>query len=803
LRHSLGFVGVAALATLLAPNWVVASQTLKASPSGRLVDAADDKSRIELLSFDTALAPGLVAVPLEGSVRIEDWPVAPGARRTVVVAHHDIYAPDAKIVAIDGGREVEVPRSRQVFFWGSIEDEPGSTVMIALDPEQRTLSGFVTSMDGSFDLLPPSPDRPASHAIGAASAFRPAGPGGGTFTCGQGDLPARGLDRALANDATHLGAEPQLISSLHTAVLAVDTDNEAMAIKFANANPSTSIALATNWIAQAIAGMSAVYERDLYIRFYQGYTILRLPATPDPYVQNAGGGADGAKLDEFSTYWSTNYGGIKRTVTMMISGKEPALPPGQGMSFSGIAWVPGLCSLAHGYSFNQVFRTGTSAGSYDVQLLGHEVGHNFGSQHTHCTDTSAAAGTQPIDNCYPICAPGQTTGCDTCFGAPAWSPNVSPTCPAAFSITPANNGGVALDGVRGTLMSYCHLGACADPPPNPVTNVFHPLTVNVIAPRIDAAISGANACIFPLTVNPAPSVTSINPASGPLAGGTAVTITGINFRAPASVAFADLAAGKAATSVVVVNPTTITAVTPAHTAGLKGVVVMNPDQRTSTLTNGFTYSSGPTVSAISPNIGPVAGGTAVTITGSGFVAPATVTLGGTAATAVNVVNTTTITATTPAHATGTVSVVVQTNAQTATLASSYFYFTPPAPGKFYTLSPCRLVDTRNAPGGLGGPVLAASARRDFTLANVCGIPPTAKALSVNLTVTGAAAPGFVALFPGNGLPPLTSNINFGAGQTRANNAVVLLATDGNGTLAVRNGAAGTVHFILDVNGYFQ
>jgi hypothetical protein len=99
--------------------------------------------------------------------------------------------------------------------------------------------------------------------------------------------------------------------------------------------------------------------------------------------------------------------------------------------------------------------------------------------------------------------------------------------------------------------------------------------------------------------------------------------------------------------------------------------------------------------------------------------------------------------------------------------------------------------------------LFASARRNFTVTNLCGIPTTARAISVNVTVTAPTAPGFVSLFPGNGLTPQTSNINFFAGQTRANSAVVLLATDGAGTLAVLNGAPGTVDFILDVNGYFQ
>jgi len=80
------------------------------------------------------------------------------------------------------------------------------------------------------------------------------------------------------------------------------------------------------------------------------------------------------------------------------------------------------------------------------------------------------------------------------------------------------------------------------------------------------------------------------------------------------------------------------------------------------------------VSAISPNSGTANGGTAVTITGTGFLAGATVTLGGTAATGVTVVNSTSITATTAAHAAGTVNVVVtNTDAQSGTLTNGYTY----------------------------------------------------------------------------------------------------------------------------------
>ena len=105
----------------------------------------------------------------------------------------------------------------------------------------------------------------------------------------------------------------------------------------------------------------------------------------------------------------------------------------------------------------------------------------------------------------------------------------------------------------------------------------------------------------------------------------------------------------------------------------------------------------------------------------------------------------------------------------------------------------------------GGPALAADSTRSFPITGgVCGIPSTANAVSVNLTAVQAAAAGHLTLYPGNAVSsPLVSTINFSPGVTRANNAIVLLATDGIGTIKVKNGSAGAVHFVLDVNGYFQ
>ena len=122
---------------------------------------------------------------------------------------------------------------------------------------------------------------------------------------------------------------------------------------------------------------------------------------------------------------------------------------------------------------------------------------------------------------------------------------------------------------------------------------------------------------------------------------------------------------------------------------------------------------------------------------------------------------------------------------------------------FYALTPCRVVDTRNPTGPLGGPALNAGADRVFVFAGQCGIPPSASSVAINVAVTQpATGPGFLSFYPGGTSPPLVSTLNYSAAQTRANNAVVSLGAAGD--VAVHCGqGSGTAHVVIDVNGYFQ
>jgi len=124
----------------------------------------------------------------------------------------------------------------------------------------------------------------------------------------------------------------------------------------------------------------------------------------------------------------------------------------------------------------------------------------------------------------------------------------------------------------------------------------------------------------------APTLSAVNPSAGTTGGGTLITLTGTNFYAGATVTVGGSAAG----SVTVVGATALTCWTPAGAAGSAAVVVTNLDARTAQLATGFSYSAGPLISTLSAASGPTTGGTLITITGSGFIAGSTVSLGGTA-----------------------------------------------------------------------------------------------------------------------------------------------------------------------------
>jgi hypothetical protein len=123
---------------------------------------------------------------------------------------------------------------------------------------------------------------------------------------------------------------------------------------------------------------------------------------------------------------------------------------------------------------------------------------------------------------------------------------------------------------------------------------------------------------------------------------------------------------------------------------------------------------------------------------------------------------------------------------------------------FVGVAPCRLVDTRQAgfPTSYGTPALVAGAPRNFDLNSdpLCpGIPDFVQAYSLNITVTNTQGPGFILIYPQGSSQPDVSTLNYVAGQTIANAAIVPAGPGGGVTVIA--GVSGT-NLIIDINGYF-
>lgn len=121
----------------------------------------------------------------------------------------------------------------------------------------------------------------------------------------------------------------------------------------------------------------------------------------------------------------------------------------------------------------------------------------------------------------------------------------------------------------------------------------------------------------------------------------------------------------------------------------------------------------------------------------------------------------------------------------------------------YTIPPCRVIDTRGPDGALGGPSLAGSSTRSFAIRESCEIPADAVAVVANVTAVGQASAGRLEVYPTGAVPTGTGTIHFKAGQVRANNSLLPLGVGGEVSVQTTLSAAGAVHFVLDVSGYFR
>ena len=351
----------------------------------------------------------------------------------------NVYALDARIWVVSDLGTVRIEPEPRHFF---LATNTTTTVGLAVNLDTGAVSGYAIK-GGSEVEIDGNLDGPVNFA-------QLSSPDDGTVSCGT-EMDEQPLDAVAFLEDDVLPSRS--IASGGSAItwqadIAVDTDTEWMAGK--NNNTAT----ATTWIENLFLSMNVMYERDVSTRLLIGDVTLRIG--PDPYTLD--GDDRSAALTEFGEYWRLNQDSIERDFAAMLSGRISA------GSFSGIAWINQYCKngwrqsdgqTAGSYSYNAV---GTNwSASAASKYIGHELGHNMGSPHTHCLSNGSGGF---VDEC------SNSEGSDCYSGATS--------CPGAGS---------------GTTMSYCQsLSGCSS------TSDFHPIVQSLLEDRLAA---NSPSCISP------------------------------------------------------------------------------------------------------------------------------------------------------------------------------------------------------------------------------------------------------------------------------------------------------------------
>jgi hypothetical protein len=354
-----------------------------------------------------------------GGGTLHRFPLGPALDVDLELATVDPFDADATLVATGldpKGAVVERPLAHAgVHLSGMVAGEADSHAFLSMT-EAGTF-GYVEMGSRMFIIS----SGPYGSRLGTASYELTALPEGvietPAWVCGTADLPE---PVAFGGEGGIAGTPP-----CRQVRVAWETDQEFLGKFGGNSDAATA------YVGTLASALTSIYTRDVNVRLSVRY--LRLWTTPDPWTA----GDTGAQLEEFAGYWQANMSSLTRDLTHFLSGR------GLG---GGVAYLPGICSSGYGYGVSAnlagFFPTplvDNNGQNWDIYVISHELGHNFGAPHTH--------------NYTPVL--------DGCGSSPQ-------------DCTVANAD-------EGTIMSYCHL--CSGGVQN-IKLRFHPGNIESIEARL-------------------------------------------------------------------------------------------------------------------------------------------------------------------------------------------------------------------------------------------------------------------------------------------------------------------------------
>jgi cysteine-rich repeat protein len=384
---------VCVVAALCAPAAARAARLFV--PLTGLPPSARGVGRSQALELDPTT---LAAVRAATDATLTAFPLGADGTATVILQRFEPFTARATAVLIDatGSRPLALPDRR--YFRGRVDGDPTSLVLLVAGPD--TARGFVATANGVYRF---GRDRDGVHRSWALRDADPAqfpGPGSICANDAHRDALAHGGSTAVAPGTSALPPPTGGFSPPLLAEVAIDTDTEFLA-KFATVDD------AVDYLSDLAASVSAIYDADTNVRVKFSYVRLWLGSDPWTATTTAN------MLDQLKGWWQANETGTPRDTTHFVSGKTVT---------GGIAYIDTLCDPDFGYGVSTVYGSFDLMNPddiWDVMVVAHELGHNFGSEHTHCY-------APPLDHCY-----NGESGC--------W------------------NGAESLPPGGGTIMSYCHL----------------------------------------------------------------------------------------------------------------------------------------------------------------------------------------------------------------------------------------------------------------------------------------------------------------------------------------------------------